>query len=254
VVSGAVDGQEHLDMAYGEAEELLTDLFYSGWNCYLTLSDKRIYRLQEHALEKENEEVLVGLLSSSRTQESLHELKRVIDSAEQRGVHPKKLKQAVTMLLLRSVQPNKSDGAKPSHFGEAVSLLQKCLTREDFMAQLAAFLHDFADNTPPSAYSAEVSKGITFMERHMGEKITLARLAEVTHLHPNYFATLFKEQTGQTPMGYLMELRMNRAKERLRHSNLYIQEIAEQVGFTNLSHFSRLFKQMTGQSPSEYRQ
>lgn len=99
----------------------------------------------------------------------------------------------------------------------------------------------------------DVESAIRYVQQHYPEKITLGRLAGAVHLNPNYFSTLFKEQTGETPMSFVAGFRVEKAKELLRRREGSIQEIAEQVGLHNLSHFSRVFKKMTGKTPSEYR-
>ena len=56
-----------------------------------------------------------------------------------------------------------------------------------------------------------------------------------------------------SPVNYLIELRLNRAKELLKYTPLPVNEIALSVGIANPYYFSRLFKKHTGTSPTEYR-
>ena len=64
----------------------------------------------------------------------------------------------------------------------------------------------------------------------------------------------FREATGTTPLRYLHKQRMQQATSLLRHSNLNIAEIAEQVGFGDPNRFSQVFRDRMGHPPSTYRQ
>lgn len=67
------------------------------------------------------------------------------------------------------------------------------------------------------------------------------------------FSKYFKEQTGQNVMDYTIGLRIQRAKELLRDTDLPLREIGEQVGYYNISSFTRRFKLNQGITPSDYR-
>lgn len=67
------------------------------------------------------------------------------------------------------------------------------------------------------------------------------------------FSKYFKEHTGQNVMDYTIHLRIERAKELLKTTNLPLKEISEAVGYYNISSFTRRFKLNQGITPSEYR-
>ncbi len=69
----------------------------------------------------------------------------------------------------------------------------------------------------------------------------------------SWFARVFKRHTGTSPQQYLINVRINKAKELLVSSTYNISKIAEIVGYYNPLYFSRVFKKHTGCSPSEYR-
>lgn len=69
-----------------------------------------------------------------------------------------------------------------------------------------------------------------------------------------HFFRLFKEQTGQSPYQYHLQLKLRRAGEMLRDSNLTVKEVAAALGFRSPYHFSKLFRAKTGASPRDYRQ
>ena len=99
-----------------------------------------------------------------------------------------------------------------------------------------------------------VQQIMKYMENHYKEKISLDQIAENMYLSPFYISKLFKSETGDTPINYLISLRMEKAKELLdQNSTLSIQEAAAAVGYEDAYHFSKLFKKFYGLSPLYYK-
>lgn len=78
-------------------------------------------------------------------------------------------------------------------------------------------------------------------------------LAAECNVSEVYFRRLFKEHLGTSPKQYIIDVRIQVAKQLLGEGQLSIAMISERCGFSNQYHFSRLFKQHTGLTPSEYR-
>lgn len=78
----------------------------------------------------------------------------------------------------------------------------------------------------------------------------LVEYSNYTHAH---FLLLFKEQTGQTLISYITELRLNYAAQMLINTNVSVIQIANEVGYDNHSFFSQKFKKRFGVTPMEYR-
>jgi len=64
----------------------------------------------------------------------------------------------------------------------------------------------------------------------------------------------FRQATGLSPQAWLQRLRVQQARELLRHSNLSVSEVAWQVGLQDVSHFGKLFRENVGMTPSAYRE
>lgn len=101
--------------------------------------------------------------------------------------------------------------------------------------------------------SEDVKLCIQYMEDNYGRKITLAELADLVHMTPNYFCNYFKKQTGLTPFTQLNNIRVRRASKLLRNTKKSIAEIAEACGYENVSFFIRKFKETRGCRPTDYR-
>ena len=92
-----------------------------------------------------------------------------------------------------------------------------------------------------------------YIGEHYSENITLSDIADIVFLNPAYLSAMFKKETGQTLTQYLIDVRIDKAKEMLRNPEKSIGEIACLVGYQDERHFSKLFSKMTGVKPTEYR-
>ncbi|XEC92630.1 helix-turn-helix domain-containing protein [Paenibacillus tarimensis] len=83
--------------------------------------------------------------------------------------------------------------------------------------------------------------------------LSLARMAKILDITPNYLSSLFTSQTGLTFSQHLITIRLHHAKQMLRETNLKIYEIAQRSGYSDAAYFSRLFKSTFGISPNKYK-
>lgn|GEM_PF-2252670 len=83
--------------------------------------------------------------------------------------------------------------------------------------------------------------------------ITLSYLSDKVYLSPNYLRILFKGKMNVSIQEYLTQLRINKAKELLRHNRLKVHEVGESVGYENSTYFSMVFKSYVQMTPGEYR-
>jgi AraC-like DNA-binding protein len=84
--------------------------------------------------------------------------------------------------------------------------------------------------------------------------VSLAEMAGQVDLSASQFSYTFRQQTGQSPLAYFNQLKMQHACMLLTVTQLSVKEIAHQVGCADPYYFSRLFKKIVGSSPSEYRE
>jgi len=92
-----------------------------------------------------------------------------------------------------------------------------------------------------------------YVDNYYDQPITLKHISSAAGFSPYHFIRLFRQTYRQTPYQYVMQRRIERAKELLRSSDLPISVICYQVGFESLGSFSTLFRRVTGLPPSAYR-
>jgi AraC-like DNA-binding protein len=101
--------------------------------------------------------------------------------------------------------------------------------------------------------TSRITPGLEYMQAHFEEKLMAHQVAKVCNLSVSRFLHLCKEETGVSFSRYVLDLRLNRAKELLGSGDFSIEQVAQKVGFPSRSYFSRMFRQMVGASPGEYR-
>lgn len=84
--------------------------------------------------------------------------------------------------------------------------------------------------------------------------IDIEKLASDIGISARYLRKLFKNHLQISPIDYIMQLRINKAKEMMHNTSLNLKEIAFATGFSNQQYFSKQFKQLTGMTPISYRQ
>jgi AraC family transcriptional regulator len=94
---------------------------------------------------------------------------------------------------------------------------------------------------------------IDYIEADLSRAFTIEELAKVAGVSSRHFIRAFRESAGQTPLRYVYDLRLERAKEFLLDSRRTATEIALDCGFSHAQHFSTAFKKATGLTPSDFR-
>jgi AraC family transcriptional regulator len=92
----------------------------------------------------------------------------------------------------------------------------------------------------------------SYIEDHIGERISLDELARQVGVSRFHFARQFRLSTGESPMGYLRQVRIERSKSILQARETTIAEVAARLGFSDQSHFTRIFGRLVGVSPGSF--
>ena len=92
-----------------------------------------------------------------------------------------------------------------------------------------------------------------YIHDHLEQDIKLADLAALLDMSQFHFSHLFKQAIGTPPYQYLLQQRIERAKQLLKESEHSIMGIASLCGFNSHSHLSKQFRQLTGITPKAYR-
>lgn len=127
----------------------------------------------------------------------------------------------------------------------------------DLLARHAPAMPTLASVTPRSAAATEgvdrAARVVDWVRAHLAEPLTVDAAARVAHVSPGAFSRWFSREVGKGFTRYVNDLRCSEACLRLRTSDRSVALVAQDCGFTTLSHFNRQFRLRTGLTPREFR-
>ncbi|GAB6929786.1 hypothetical protein JCM10914A_37690 [Paenibacillus sp. JCM 10914] len=198
-------------------------------------------------------------LQAGRTSHFLDEIRRYLRDLAHKGVYNASVLRLFRLDLVQLVYSylkNKQIQAHKLYTGTTndqlfMQSLNSIEDMEKYMEYLVSTAAEYQHYADQSRTVVEEIK--QYIHRHVGEDLTRTSLAELVYLNPDYFARIFKRETGISLGNYIIEARIKAAKHLLETTPLSVYQIATKVGYANYSYFSKLFKQDTGWSPSEFR-
>lgn len=110
-----------------------------------------------------------------------------------------------------------------------------------------------APPTPHPLAPQQLTRVLAYIDANIGRDIALIDLAQLVGVSRDHFIRSFRAATRRTPYAYVVERRLARAVDALRHSPTSIERIAREAGFKSAPGFSNVFKKHYGMSPSEFR-
>jgi len=108
-------------------------------------------------------------------------------------------------------------------------------------------------DAPIGMAGGKLRRVIEYMQTHIDESLSLAQLASLSGLSPSHFTRSFRAAMGKPPHSYLVDLRIERARDLLEHTELPVIEVGMQCGFEQPSHFATTFREVVGLAPRAWR-
>ncbi|HEV7249928.1 MAG TPA: AraC family transcriptional regulator [Shinella sp.] len=100
---------------------------------------------------------------------------------------------------------------------------------------------------------AQMNKLISRINGRSDGRLTVAEMASTVGLSESWFANVFKQTTGKTPLQWQLGKRIDLAQKLLVESELTIADIAAQLGFSDQAHLTKAFRQIAGETPAAWR-
>lgn len=261
-VSREYVGIEHLQQAYREALSARIEAFYREKSVvYIVEIEKSVGAITE--VEKSAGTIagiditnMSSMLGTAKAPQVVKILSKFL--WENRLEKDMEQLQAIITKFLRSLEINYAAAAKeetyeiqnlksPLSYG-SINTYEHMLLHwlELFTQKIQVQLSDYKNKE-------KMQVAITYIRENYNQDFNMAVVSNEVSMNYSLFSLAFKEYTGTNFVNYLKELRMEKAKEYLQHSELRIGEISQNVGYENEKHFMKIFKVRYGISPTEYR-
>ena len=141
---------------------------------------------------------------------------------------------------------------KPFHDGELEETIARIRSRAQAAAPAAPAAPVLPEGQGPEK-SKYVREALTYLSEHYNDPdISVSSVARSLGVSDGHLSHVFKKETSYTLSAYLTNYRMHKATELLRDCRVKVYEVAESVGYRDITYFSSAFKKSVGMSPSEY--
>jgi len=132
------------------------------------------------------------------------------------------------------------------------STLAEIVSLNDFSAKLSMKLEVKKKGTREDNFK-KLATARDWIENNFSKSLSLRQLARIASMNEQHFLRQFKKLYHKTPHQYIIDRRIQAARELLGTKELPVQEVCSAIGWESLATFSHLFKQKTGVTPGEYR-
>ena len=258
VIGLTVERFENIHLSYSNCLELLKYRFVYGYG--FILDNNRIQtsvNKKYTSIEKEKKEILQAIKGCDKKQMEI-KVNRIITSISDNQYDYIKLTiNQLTLDTMKTVECLLSSEDNEVDFNNLYSNLNNMDTLEDVRAWFILYCNSIIqklENKKDNKHKDMVIMALEYLKtNYYKPELSTELLSEIVNLTPGYFGKIFNEYMKKSVNEYIIELRMEKAKQLLIHNGYSINDIAANVGYTNQSYFTSIFKRYCGLTPNQYR-
>lgn len=261
-------GKEEILRSYHEAKEAAKALSWLGWGksvCFEEVPPELPWESEWKQDGKKQLDVFYHLLMEKEKKEACRFQKNLYEELVRRHMHmsstvryiycqmQEMLEKAAEYFYPGNMEkPWEQNGT--DFFWQAETFAEM---RDEMIRRIEQLLKRSEDGKEKkkTENSFTISKVTEYIQEHYAETdLSIARIADSVYLTPTYLSAVFKKQTGLTIGQYLLGIRVEHAKQKMKDPQLKFYQISEQVGYADANYFAKIFKKMTGMTPTEYKE
>ena len=262
-VSDYVCGMENISEAYSQAIEVLEYKFVLDDEVLLTPHGIEKNSASDYYYPIQKEQSILNAVKNGDYEAALLVLDEVLDHNFRDNHMSGQLARCfifdILCTIIKSV--NEISTETDAEYLENLNLysrITECTTVAAMREELVAVLKEICStiNKNGKRRNLVIEKVIAYVKDNFTDKsLSVAMIAEKCGTTPNYLSLIFKQNTGIGLLDYISGCRVEKAKELLiTENNMSIEEVAEEVGYSNVRTFIRVFRKYENITPAKYRQ
>lgn len=256
-ISNCYEGIEGMKKAYQEALELYEVAREAGMSGLTLKRETHLPERQRYSIDIENQ-VLQAIRNEDEGQlkAACEKLVYMLSDEEDGKVYLHRLMVRLEFALVEAEQLTEEMRSSFDSFYACQSRYQ--LTRlvhlaYELMKELLRRKQEMVSRTSETLFQDYIHQAVAYIDAHLSEEeLSVTQIAAQLHLNSVYFGRVFKKVYGISLKKFILNKRIERAKELLVEGKYSITAVGSMVGISNPSYFTRLFRESTGKLPSEY--
>lgn len=256
-VSNSKSGYAKCEELYKQAEANVRLRFIFGKNKIIFPHEaSHVISAESESIIGKEDSFIAALmeLDQKRSVEELDRLLGTIKGESIKNIHIHYME--LIFLIIKAINDLGEDVVDV--FGKDIDFynkINKFETKEElqiWVKNIVNWILNYLKEKKDAKINRSIARAIEFIKQNYQEDISLKLISEYVGLSETYFSKVFAKKMGESFINYLTRVRIEKAKDYIKNTNMKIYEISEKVGYTNVEHFSRVFKRFTGQSPNRF--
>lgn len=255
-IGNSAAGIKNCETAYHSALNAISYSFYLGFNTIICVEDVESSNSVGY-FQAIQDEQFFNLVKAGNFEGARFLLHRIFRSFSENQLAVNEVQHICHSILVRLAICLLQCGQNPDFLfnkTNALDVIRQYTSIKDLETFMINILDVVTSNIAIN-HSQRDKELITSIKEYINAnpKTSLTKIAEHFHHSPNYLSSIFSKETGDTIKNYIINVRMNYAKELLKNSPRSIGQIATDVGYKTQQHFCNVFNKATGMTPSDYR-
>ncbi|AIQ30768.1 transcriptional regulator [Paenibacillus sp. FSL P4-0081] len=247
--------------SFGDALQALDYRLILGNNRVIWIEDVESRPSQMLAYDELTQQSLIRTIKLGTVQELREVVDELFGGLDTAQVSTQDYQIFLLEIITSILRVAKESGSETNDFiGSGISSLTE-LNKFNNMGEakqwiitVCSRLMDTIASERQSSYKQLIDQAKDYIRAHYEESdISIGKVCQHLHISTGYFSSIFKKEMKMTFVSYLLQIRLEAAKEMLRSTELKAFEIAERIGFADPNYFSFCFRKKYGQSPKEYK-
>lgn len=247
--------------SFGDALQALDYRLILGNNRVIWIEDVESRSSQMPAYDELTQQSLIRTIKLGTVQELKEVVDELFSGLDTAQVSTQDYQIFLLEIITSILRVAKESGSETHDFiGSGLSSLNEMNKfnnmgeAKQWIITVCSRLMDTIASERQSSYKQLINQAKEYIRAHYEESdISIGRVCQHLHISTGYFSSIFKKEMKMTFVSYLLQIRLEAAKEMLRSTELKAFEIAEKIGFADPNYFSFCFRKKYGQSPKEYK-